>query len=311
VIPAPGLLTPRDLPFPTADGLTLRSWWWDHPTATSIVVIGHGLGEHSGLYTQTAHALLTSVPCSVLAFDFRGHGRSPGRRGYVRAFTDYTLDWQAALLAAARERPGLPIFPLGHSNGGLSLLLSAVDDRLPGASGLILSNPALSIRMPVPAWQVALGHLLHVAAPWVTLSGKIPHEDLTRDPLEQNRHRSDRSLHSRVSAPLFFGMRSATSRITSHPDRLTLPLLLLLSGSDPIIDPTFTRRFFDLLPSPAKTLLEYPAMLHEPLTELGRESVWADIVRWLASQSRPQVPHSTETPRDRPDLRSDPEKDTN
>ena len=33
MIPPAGLLTPRDLAIPTSDGLTLRSWWWDHPEA--------------------------------------------------------------------------------------------------------------------------------------------------------------------------------------------------------------------------------------------------------------------------------------
>jgi hypothetical protein len=38
---------------------------------------------------------------------------------------------------------------------------------------------------------------------------------------------------------------------------------------------------FDRLGSVDKTLLLYPPMRHEPLNELGREQVFADIEAWL------------------------------
>ena len=87
--------------------------------------------------------------------DLRGHGRSPGRRGVIRRYDDLVADIRAALDWAARERPGLPCFLLGHSNGGL-LALRLVLEADPGhdgppPAGLILSNPSLQIVTPIPA----------------------------------------------------------------------------------------------------------------------------------------------------------------
>lgn len=259
------------------------AWWWDHSNSQAVLILGHGLGEHSGLYSSLVHALLDTLPVSILAFDFRGHGRSPGKRGYVARFLDFTLDWHAALNWAAKSRPGLPLFALGHSNGALAALLAQVESRLP-CDALIVSNPSLRVRMPLPGWKVSLGRFLYFAAPWVTLSARLPVEFLTRDPLEQQRRRNDRFVHSRVSAPLFFGMRDAADRIERHADRLTLPLLFLVGGADPIIDPEPTRSLFDRSPSPDKLLHDYPDFQHEPLFELGRERVWSDLCHWIGQR---------------------------
>ena len=67
---------------------------------------------------------------------------------------------------------------------------------------------------------------------------------------------------------------------------LRTPILMLLGGQDPVIDPVTSREFFDRLGSDDKTLHFYPKMLHEPLNELGREQVYDDVVRWLAPGCR-------------------------
>ena len=59
------------------------------------------------------------------------------------------------------------------------------------------------------------------------------------------------------------------------------PILLLLGGQDPVVDPSTSRAFFEQLGSEDKTLLIYPKMLHEPLNEIGREKVVDDAARWL------------------------------
>jgi alpha-beta hydrolase superfamily lysophospholipase len=56
---------------------------------------------------------------------------------------------------------------------------------------------------------------------------------------------------------------------------------MLLGGADPIIDAKASRRVFQRLGSTDKTLRFYSAMVHEPLNELGREQVFADIESWL------------------------------
>ena len=105
----------------TADGFELHCRSWMPAEPRGVIVIVHGLAEHGGRYRETAE-LFASRGWAVVAGDLRGHGRSPdpdGRRVHVGRFSDYFHDVDAFLGAACDAYPGLPIFLLGHSMGGL------------------------------------------------------------------------------------------------------------------------------------------------------------------------------------------------
>ena len=58
----------------------------------------------------------------------------------------------------------------------------------------------------MPPAKLKVARFLARHAPWVTLQGNLNAELLTRDPEIQQEHRTDPLRHSRMSAPLFFGM---------------------------------------------------------------------------------------------------------
>lgn len=269
---------------PSTDGTTLHGLSWPaRQAARAIVVIGHGLGEHAGLYAHVAEALRQSGDLAILAFDFRGHGESPGKRGYVRDVTQLVNDWGAALELAHGTIPHQPLFALGHSYGGLSALMAATANRLPCA-GLIVSNPSLRLRMPVPLLKLAAGRVLRRLAPRVTLNASLPVQFLTRDPEMQRRRREDQLSHNRISAPLFFGMREGAETVLSNPDRIKIPILMVLGEADPVIDPETSRAWLEQCTSSDKTLKVYPDRMHEPLADLGRDEVLRDITGWILAR---------------------------
>ena len=165
---------------PGTIGLQGRLWSADRPRG--VIIIAHGLGEHGGSYGHVAQSLIREASVDVLAVDFRGHGRSPGPRGVVRDYGDLCDDLRAAVAWAAAERPGLPRFALGHSNGGQVVLRAALDGGL-DVSGIILSNPALRVASPVPRWKIGIGYFLRRFAPGVTLPVGVDLTTLTRDPV--------------------------------------------------------------------------------------------------------------------------------
>ena len=115
----------------------------------------------------------------------------------------------------------------------------------------------------------------------MTLAGKVADDWMTRDPEMRREHQLDTLRHSRISAPLFFGMVDGGPLIEGRAGEIRVPVLMLLGGSDPVIDANASRRIFASLGSLEKTLIVYPEMLHEPLNELGRERVFADVASWL------------------------------
>jgi len=270
----------RDVEVRAADGLVLQGRLWRRPEPRGLVVITHGFGEHGGTYRNAAESLGAALDVDVVAVDLRGHGRSPGRRGVVRRYKDLTDDLSSVVDWAGRNRPDLPHFLLGHSNGGQVTLRVALQQREP-AGGLIISNPALRIVDPIPPHKLRIGQFLLRYAPWVTLRAPLRVERLTRDPEVQRELVADRLRHDRMSAPLFFGMVEGGRLLIDRAGEIRSPLVMVVSGQDRIVDPAAAREFYDRLGSEDKTLLLYPKMLHEPLNDVGRQQVLDDIARWI------------------------------
>jgi alpha-beta hydrolase superfamily lysophospholipase len=271
----------REIEVPAPDRINLRGRWWQRSEPRGVVVVSHGFGEHGGVYARTAAALMQGLDVDVVAVDYRGHGRSPGRRGVVRHYDDLVGDLRSVLDWVGQQNLPGPRFLLGHSNGGqvaLRFLLQDPND----VSGAIISNPALRLALPVSPVKRLIGRFLLKFAPGVTLRGAMQPELSTSDPAIQEEHRTDPLNHSRMSAPLFFGMVAGGPVLLARACEIRVPILVLLGGRDPVIDPSASRAFYDRLGSDDKTLLVYPEMLHEPLNEVGRERVCDDIVRWIA-----------------------------
>lgn len=271
---------PEPIEVVSFDGLVLRGRRWRRPVARGTVVIAHGFGEHGGTYGRLAGALGRALDLDVVAVDFRGHGASDGPRGVVRTYEDLVGDLHAVLLWLDRAGAADPRFVLGHSNGGQVAMRLALEHP-PSVRGFIFSNPALKIALQVSGPTLALGRFLRAYFPRVTLKGKLQPELLTHDPELRREIAADPLRHSRMSAPLFFGMREGGRLISARAAEITEPLLMILTGEDQVIEPEFSREVFDRLGSLDKTLLFYPRMLHEPFNEAGRERVHDDMIRWL------------------------------
>lgn len=279
----------RSVEVVSADGLRLHASYWPHPSPRGVVVVAHGFGEHGACYRHPAEALWRGASVAVLAPDQRGHGRSPGRRGVVRSYDELIGDLLGALDWAASEYPGLPRFLLGHSNGGqvaLRAILGRAREEAP--DGLILSNPALRLSFSAPRLKVLLGRVLLHLAPWITLSAPIVPDQLSRDPAMVPFYTDDPLRHGRLSPPFYFGMVEGGNRLLDALGTIVLPVLMIVGGNDPVIDPDTCRLAFERLGSADKTLLLYPQMRHEPLNELGRAGVISDMLAWLRRQLAPQ-----------------------
>ncbi len=275
--------TDRDVTIDVPDGRPLVGRLWTVERPRGIVVVAHGLGEHGGSYGHVAEALGRIARVDVMAVDLRGHGRSPGVRGAVGRYEDLCDDLRAAVAWAAARHPGLPRFAIGHSNGGQVVLRSVIDGGL-DVSGIVLSNPALRVVAPIPRWKRGVGHLLRRFAPAVTLDTGLDLSALTRDPAMIEERRVDPLRHARVNASLFFGMVEGGASIAVRAGEVTLPVLVILGESDPIIDPAFTVATFAGFGSADKTLLTFPEMLHEPFNEVNRADVLEAVGRWIGDR---------------------------
>ncbi len=75
----PSDLQVEDAWFDTADGVRIHGWYVAHERPRTVVLFAHGNAGNVTHRADTLRALVQRVGVSVLAFDYRGYGRSAGK----------------------------------------------------------------------------------------------------------------------------------------------------------------------------------------------------------------------------------------
>jgi alpha-beta hydrolase superfamily lysophospholipase len=261
------------------DGQTLYLRDWPHPSAREAVLLVHGLGEHSGRYEQLAQWFLARG-YAVRSYDQRGHGHTPGQRAAIGHSDDLLRDLAVVYRDYASSFGRLPLL-LGHSMGGLVALRAVLDGRVEPPA-LVLSSPAL--RTYEAAWLRRLASLLARALPNLPLRNGLPLDGLSHDPKVIEDYRNDPLCSGAITPRMAdFIFRAGASSI-ADAWRLKVPTLLLVAGSDRLVDPSGSRQFADgAWATKQLTSRFFDTLFHELLneTETGRHQVLAQLAEWL------------------------------
>jgi pimeloyl-ACP methyl ester carboxylesterase len=162
-----------------------------------VVLVTHGYMEHCGRYRELARVIV-DAGWACLTYDVRGHGKSPGDRGFVASFDEFLADFRLALAAAKRLAPGKPVVLLGHSHGSLITLRALTGDSPPDACAAIVSSPYLAPKYAVPTWQRVLAKVASRLVPKLTQPSPLRSEDLTHDPAKIAAHKADKLLFDKL-----------------------------------------------------------------------------------------------------------------
>src|SRR5215470_10137690 len=271
--------------FETTGGLKIATRYWQpagKPRAVMILI--HGFNEYSGFFAWPAEQFAARGLASY-ALDLRGRGKSEGERFYVEKFSDYLDDVNGLVRQARAENPGLPVFVLGHSAGGV-IASSYVFEHQNEIAGLICESFAYDVGLPDAASLLLKGisHLaphLHV----YTLKNEI----FSRDPAVVAKMNDD-PLIEKESQPAETSAEvlRASERLTEHFPKFTVPVLIIHGNADKATRPAGSQRFYDMTGSKDKTLKLYEGHFHDLLNDVDKEVVMADIQAWIdARLSRP------------------------
>ena len=257
--------------------LFTRAWPTDG-APRAVVVIAHGVGEHSGRYSHVA-ARLTGDGFAVHALDHRGHGRSEGRRAYLDRVTNAVEDLDQVVVAAGAQHPGVPLFLLGHSMGGLLALAYTLryEERL---DGLLLSAPLAALEAASPVMRAA-GRVLSAVVPTLGIFDVDP-ERVSRDPEVVRAYVEDPLVHhGKLPARSIGEFAAAVDRFPSQVPQLSLPLLVMHGTGDRIVPIAASLMVNDGAGSEDKQLELYDGLYHEILNEPEQDQVMSDIVGWI------------------------------
>ncbi len=256
-----------------------RSWRPSLAPRAAIVIVP-GFNSHSAYYAWTAQELVADR-LAVYALDLRGRGKSDGERFYVETFNDYVSDVSRCVALVKSREPGVPLYLLGHSAGGVVACLFALDHQAVLA-GLVCES--FAHQLPAPDFALAVFKGLSHLAPHAHIL-HLKNEDFSRDPQAVAAMNADPLIaHETQPTRTLAAMVRADERLKEEFPRLTLPVLILHGSADKATRPSGSQLFYDTAGSKDKTLKLYEGHVHDLLNDLGKEAVMADIRVWMEAR---------------------------
>ena len=293
--------------------------WLPEGMPKAIVLLAHGMAEHSGRYARLANALC-NAGFGLYAHDQRGHGKT-AERGTLGYFADND-GWSAVVSDVAslnqhigQAHPGVPIFLLGHSMGSYiaqAYLLhhsASLQGAILSASNFqpVLLYRSASLIARFERWRqgpkgcsaliewLSFGSFNNAFKP-----ARTRYDWLSRDPAEVDAYASDPLCGFRCTNQLWIDLLGGLQQISKASNLAQidpgLPLLVMGGTCDPVSE---GKRLNDL----AKALRDagnrqlqlnlYPQARHELFNETNRDTVVADLIDWLnKTLQQPRAPHN-------------------
>ena len=298
----PGPLADQPMPpkltethYVASDGTELPLRRWTPATTPRAVVLAlHGFNDYSEAFATFA-PWMNENGVAVLAYDQRGFGES-GQTGVWPGHDVLIADARGAVTAIHEAYPGLPVYALGESMGG-AVLMAAWDREPFNVDGLVLVAPAVWGRATMPGYQSASLWFIAHTMPWLSLSGegikRHPSDNiemlraLSRDPLVLK--------NTRVDA--MWGIVNLMDNALASARRLDAPALMMFGAHDDIVPPAASRHTIATLPDDAdsrRKVAVYENGYHMLLRDLQGETVWRDILQWIAEPAA-QLPSGADT----------------
>ena len=235
--------------------------------AAGTVLIVHGLAEHKGRYAYLQRALADAGWVSH-AIDLRGHGEAEGFPGKVETPEEW-IDDVAEGVRLGADTAG-PLFVIAHSMGTLPALAFLAERDASAVRGIVLSA------CPIAPGQATLDALADPDAPG------IPPSAVSRDPAVVTAYADDPLVFNENVPPECTATVMLTAqRAFDAAGSISIPVLLIHGGADPIADASGSTDMRDALASSDKTLKIYDGLYHEVFNEPERDEVIADVIGWL------------------------------
>ncbi|OIW20769.1 hypothetical protein TanjilG_21991 [Lupinus angustifolius] len=267
------------------DTIFTQSWIPTNVKVRGVVLLMHGLNEHSGRYNQFAKQL-NANGYKVYGMDWVGHGGSDGLHGYVHSLDDAVSDMKVFLEKILTENPGLPCFCFGHSTGGAITLKALLDPKIEARiAGAVLTSPAIGVEPSHPI-LLALAPIASVLLPTYQCSSAYKKGlPVSRDP---------EALIAKYSDPLVstgplrvrtgYEILRITSYLQQNLTKVKVPFFVLHGTADSVTDPAASKKLYEEAASTDKTSKLYEGFLHDLLFEPERDAITQEIIQWLNSR---------------------------
>lgn len=264
--------TPDERYFLTSDNTELFYRYWPAMSASAtpkVIVLFHRGHEHSGRLQHIVDEV--AMPEAIFyAWDARGHGHSPGQRGYSPSLARSVQDVEEFVrFVAADSQTSLENIVVVAQSVGAVLAATWAHDYAPDIRGLILASPAFKVKLYVPFARTGL-------ALWQRLRGLfyvnsyVKGKYLTHDPERVASFNHDPLITRPIAVNILLDLYKTSARVVADASAITLPTLLLVSGEDYVVHRQPQVDFYQRLRSPLKEMHILSGFFHDTLGEKNR-----------------------------------------
>ncbi len=246
----------------------------------AVISFVHGIGEHCSRYYDWFEKF-TQKGITIVAFDYRGHGKSFGKRGKIKHYEHLMYDIDVLISHTKKIFPDTPHFLYGHSLGG-HLVINYTVNYQPDLKGLISSSPWLILPQTPSKFTLRLAGLVHSVYPSLRLPTPLKSKDLSSDKEVVKKYERDPLMHNKISLELFFKAQSNNQKILSEKDIFHIPVALYHGSEDKMTSPLGSRRLSQNNPKNL-TYTEYPNIFHELHNDKSKQALFESIVSFVES----------------------------
>jgi alpha-beta hydrolase superfamily lysophospholipase/SAM-dependent methyltransferase len=281
--------------FATHDGQSLFYRHWpveaDVPRRGAVILFHRG-HEHSA---RMAHLVdeLDLPGHAFFAWDARGHGLSPGERGYSPSAATSVRDIQT-FVEHIRDTYGVAIEDMTVIGQSVGAVLAAAwaHDYAPPLRALVLASPAFRIKLYVPLALPGLRLMYRLRGRFFVNSYVKP-KLLTHDPERIASYQSDPLIARAIAVNMLLDLHDMAKRVVADAAAITVPTQVLISGADWVVHRKPQDQFFERLSSTRKERIVLDGFHHDTLGELERGKALAQIRTFvLREYDAPQTPVS-------------------
>ncbi|MDP9588367.1 UNVERIFIED_ORG: alpha-beta hydrolase superfamily lysophospholipase/SAM-dependent methyltransferase [Shinella zoogloeoides] len=271
--------------FASHDGVELFYRYWPARSGTpkGAIVLLHRGHEHGG---RVAHIVdeLGLDDFAFYAWDARGHGRSPGERGYSPSFAHSVRDLDC-FVRHIMETGGFAISDIAVVAQSVGAVLAAtwMHDYAPDIRALVLAAPAFDVKLYVPFAKEGI-------ALWQKLKGRffvnsyVKARFLTHDRERIASFEADPLITRPIASNILLELYEAADRVVADARAITVPTQVLISGSDFVVRHAPQHRFFENLGATIKQRHVLPGFYHDTLGERDRAKALEKVRTFLLAR---------------------------
>jgi alpha-beta hydrolase superfamily lysophospholipase len=254
-------------------------YWLPDGIPCAVLVVVHGLAEHSGRYSNLVNYLVPRG-YAICTFDLRGHGRSEGLRSYVERFSYYLDDLKTFCDKVRHEHESTKVFMVGHSMGG-TIATAYVIKHQNELDGLILSGAGLKAGASITGMTKLMAKVLSFLLPKMGVTA-LDATAVSRDKAVVDAYVNDPLVcRGKISARLGAELLNTIEKLPAQMSEISLPILIMFGTADRLSDPEGSKMLFERVSSKDKKLKLYEGFYHEIFNDPERQQVFSDIKDWL------------------------------